>query len=121
MRITTNRTNYLTDKQIETIFKEKMKPILNNEITDRYNNLNQLRKTPTINIAMDKHTKKLVVNINEFNYNNNELIIFDNDFFNQQTRSMAIAKANDVTWTNIRLLNEFKKGMRIELNKILNK
>lgn len=32
MRITTNRTNYLTDKQIETIFKEKMKPILNNEI-----------------------------------------------------------------------------------------
>lgn len=57
MRITTNRTNYLTDKQIETIFKEKMKPILNNEITDRYNNLNQLRKTPTINIAIDKHTK----------------------------------------------------------------
>lgn len=57
MRITTNRTNYLTDKQIETIFKEKMKPILNNEITDRYNNLNQLRKTPTINISIDKHTK----------------------------------------------------------------
>ena len=74
-----------------------------------------------INISINKHTKKLVVNINELNYNNNELIIFDNDFFNHQTRSMAIAKANDVTWTNIRLLNEFKKGMRIELNKILTK
>lgn len=121
MRITTNRTNYLTDKQIETIFKEKMNPILNNEITDKYNNLNQLGKTPTITIVIDKHTKKLIVIIDEPTYNDNELIVFDNNFFNHQTRGMAIAKANDVTWTNIKLLNEFKKGMRIELNKRLPK
>lgn len=120
MKIETNRKEYLTDKQIEGIFKKKMMPILNNQIQDKYNNLNQLRSTSRVVVTLNRNSRKVSVWIDEEpNTELEELFLFTNSYFDNQLRGMAIAKANDSHWSNANLLLEFKKGMRIALQKVI--
>lgn len=120
MKIETNRKEYLTDKQIEGIFKKKMVPILNNQIQDKYNNLNQLKSTSRVVITINRNSRKVTVWIDEEpNTELEELFIFTNSYFDNQLRGMAISKANDSRWNNANLLSEFKKGMRIDLKKVI--
>lgn len=119
MKIETTRKEYLTDKQIEGIFKKKMIPILNNQIQDKYNNLNRLSETSKVLVSLNKETRKATVLIDEEPVGLC-VIVFDNSYFNNQLRGMAIAKANSSNWSNENLLKEFKRGLRIELKKALN-
>lgn len=117
MRVEAGRKEYLTNNQIETIFKQKMIPFLNNHIKDEYNNLNRLGQSNKVLLVQNLETKKYIVLINE-GTQKNEKVILENSFFDKQTRGMCIAKANSSEWTNQALLKEFQRSMKILVAKI---
>lgn len=106
------RKNTFTTKQSDFIFDKVIK-----EYMIHYNeSLNHIHKLPAVTVYVDT-TDVVCVAIAPTTATKVKEVIFPPQFFAKQVRGMVIAKANDRSWTNTRLKEEFAKGMKIEFNK----
>lgn len=112
------RKNILNNKQLEWIFKEYYKPILREGRFYHNNVLNRISSFPTVYITYkDEYFTVHITNPNDDK--GTYLNAFNSGFFKSQARGMVIAQANGKHWTDERIFDEFKKGMKKEALKYI--
>lgn len=112
------RKNILNNKQLEWIFKEYYKPILREGRFSQDNVLNRISSFPTVYITYKD--EYFTVHITPPNDDKGYYLnAFNSGFFKSQARGMVIAQANEKHWTDDKLFDEFKIGMKKEVLKYI--
>lgn len=120
MIITAKRKNTITNKQTELIFKELYRPFLQGGSYNSSMSLNLIEKyLEKCVVEYNKKTNLVTVKIGDDAKNKDNLIIFGRNFFIHHCRRLIIEQANSNV-TNQELLEDFQRGMKLELIKKIN-
>lgn len=112
MNIKAKRKNYLTDAQLELIFNQKIRLVLEG---GGYG-LNTIHRTPEAGIYYSPVSQTTISVLGESVTVRNLICLMDNSFFDHICRAYCIEEAN-TNVTREEFKRDFKQGVRKELSK----